>query len=308
MHIPLATLTNHPRYDAIKEIASHPLDPDTALVTLTVLVKGSREDISEWDIQEHRPTLLFDYWASFKGRTQQDVLGIGDLYHPYRLLQHRCVRGQWQVLVQWLGTRRKGNITASTTKQTTKRKRDSLTGHPKSVSDRRRRSSRHDSIPAIKSPIPKPSPFKKVQSQALADGLIPPQRTPKSTFATRRQSNLTVGSITSGVTSSAHAQPQSRQKSLRESSVANSSTTASRRLSPADVSRTMLRFMDSFTVGDMQKVCSFIDENCTGKLRFPLYSGGDWDGNAASGRWVDVFMLSPLGRLGQCDNEVETEE
>lgn len=70
----------------------------------------------------------------------------------------------------------------------------------------------------------------------------------------------------------------------------------------------MLWFMDDFTVGDMQKVCRFIDEQCTGKLRLPLYSGGDWDGKAASGRWEDVFMVSPLGRLGRYDNEEEKEE
>ncbi|WQF80933.1 Putative chromo/chromo shadow domain, Chromo-like domain superfamily protein [Colletotrichum destructivum] len=355
------------RYDAIKKIVSHSLDPDTALVTLTVLVKGTREDISEWDVQEHRPSLLFDYWASFKGRTRQDVLGIGELYHPYRFLRHRRVRGQWQVLVQWLGYSEEGedvswepavkmrvdapdvmtdycgyvdddsakaallgpmpqaedNVHAalakagvksaaenpmSATKQTTKRKRDSLNDQPQSVADKRRRSSRYDSTPATKSPVPKPSVSKKAQLQASVDSPIPSQMTPKSNFASTRQSNLAVGAISFGATSSAHAQPPSRRKSLRASSVATPSTTASRRLSPADVPRTMLWFMDDFTVGDMQKVCRFIDENCTGKLRLPLYSGGDWDGKAASGRWEDVFMVSPLGRLGRYDNEDEKEE
>ncbi|KAK1471178.1 hypothetical protein CABS01_16440 [Colletotrichum abscissum] len=90
-------------YDAIDQIVAHTLDPHTTLVTLTVLAKGLRSDVAEWDIQEHRPTLLYNYWTSFEGKTRQDVLGIGELYHPFRLLRHRRVQGQWQVLVQWLG-------------------------------------------------------------------------------------------------------------------------------------------------------------------------------------------------------------
>ncbi|KAJ0164155.1 hypothetical protein CTA2_1630 [Colletotrichum tanaceti] len=357
------------RYDAIKKIVSHSLDPNTALVTLTVLVKGTREDIhiSEWDVQEHRPALLFDYWASFKGRTRQDVLAIGELYHPYRFLRHRRVRGQWQVLVQWLGYSEEGEDVSwepavkmrvdapdvmtdycgyvdddsakaallgpmpraedddhaglakadvksavenpsSTTKQTTKRRRDGLNHQPQPVGDKRRRSSRYESTPVTKSPVPKPFASKKGQLPASVDGPTPSQLTPESNFATTRQSNLPVGAVPFGATSSARAQPPPRRKSLRASSVATPSTTVSRRLSPADVPRTMLWFMDDFTVGDMQKVCRFIDENCTGKLRLPLYSGGDWDGNAASGRWEDVFMVSPLGRLGRYDNEDEKEE
>lgn len=95
-------------YDAIKKIVTHSLDPETALVTLTVLVKGAREVLSEWDVQEHRSALLYDYWASFNGKTRQDILGIGELYHPFRVLRHRRVRGQWQVLVQWLGYSNEG--------------------------------------------------------------------------------------------------------------------------------------------------------------------------------------------------------
>ncbi|KAK1483556.1 hypothetical protein CABS01_17227 [Colletotrichum abscissum] len=80
-------------YDAIDQIVAHTLDPHTTLVTLTVLAKGLCSDVAEWDIQEHRLTLLYNYWTSFEGKTRQDVLGIGELYHPFRLLQHRRVQG-----------------------------------------------------------------------------------------------------------------------------------------------------------------------------------------------------------------------
>ncbi|OHW98998.1 chromo domain-containing protein [Colletotrichum incanum] len=357
-------------YDAIKKIVAHSLDPDTALVTFTVLVKGAREDLSEWDVQEHRPTLLYDYWASFKGRTRRDVLAIGELYHPFRFLRHRRVRGQWQVLVQWLGYSDEGEDvswepaakmridapgvmsdycgyvddesaksallgpmartdnneddglekedakpsvgTPAPTRQTSKRKRESLAEQPVPVSDKRRRSSRYDSTPATKSPVPKVSTSKRRQSQVSPDAALPPQMTPKSTISTKRQSKLPVDANANGAHSHAESQPQSqpqsRRKSTRAASVATPGATASQRLSPADVPRTMLWFMDDFTVGDMQKVCRFIDEHCTGKLRLPLYSGGDWDGKAASGRWEDVFMVSPLGRLGRYDNEDEKAE
>ncbi|EFQ33124.1 hypothetical protein CGRA01v4_13226 [Colletotrichum graminicola] len=353
-------------YDAIKKILAHSLDPDTALVTLTVLVKGAREDISEWDVQEHRPALLFDYWASFKGRTRQDVLGIGELYHPFKFLRHRRVRGQWQVLVQWLGYSTEGEdaswepvikmrtdgpgvladycgyvddestkaallgpiaLTDGTgdlvsanedskpsvrtpvpTKQTTKRKRGSLAEQSEPVGDKRRRSSRYDSTSAIKSPAPKPSASKRRQSHVPPDASIPPQMTPKSPTSTKTQEKLPVNATASVAPSPAPSQPQSRRKSSRAASVATPGAPAPQRLSPADVPRTMLWFMDDFTVGDMQKVCRFIDEHCTGKLRLPLYSGGDWDGKTASGRWEDVFMVSPLGRLGRYDNEDEKED
>ncbi|KAK1975285.1 hypothetical protein LZ30DRAFT_738049 [Colletotrichum cereale] len=353
-------------YDAIKKILAHSLDPDTALVTFTVLVKGAREDISEWDVQEHRPTLLSDYWASFRGKTRQDVLGIGELYHPFRFLRHRLVRGQWQVLVQWLGYSSEGEdvswepavkmridapgvmtdycgyVTDENAKaallgplalahnegdlepskedskpsigtpvparQTTKRKRESLAEQSEPVGDKRRRSSRYDSTPAIKSPVPKPSALKRRPAHAPPDVAIPPQTTPKSAISAKTQSKLTVDANASVVPSPARSQPQSRRKSTRAASVATTGAAVPQRLSPADVPRTMLWFMDDFTVGDMQKVCRFIDEHCTGKLRLPLYSGGDWDGKAASGRWEDVFMVSPLGRLGRYDNEDEKEE
>ncbi|GKT66302.1 chromo domain-containing protein [Colletotrichum tofieldiae] len=353
-------------YDAIKKIVAHALDPDTALVTFTVLVKGAREDVSEWDIQEHRPNLLYEYWASFKGRTRQDVLAIGELYHPFRFMRHRRVRGQWQVLVQWLGysdegedvswepavkmridapdvmtdycgyvddesakaallgpTARADNNedvrlekedakpsvgTPAPTRQITKRKRESLAEQPEPVSDKRRRSSRYESTPATKSPVPKPSTSKRRQSQAAPDAAIPPKMTPKTSTSTKRQSKLPIDAIANGVPSPSQPQPQSRRKSTRTASVATPDATASPRLSPADVPRTMLWFMDDFTVGDMQKVCRFIDDHCTGKLRLPLYSGGDWDGKAASGRWEDVFMVSPLGRLGRYDDEDEKAE
>ncbi|KAK1994140.1 hypothetical protein LX36DRAFT_660873 [Colletotrichum falcatum] len=354
-------------YDAIKKIIAHSLDPDTALVTLTVLVKGGREDISEWDVQEHRPALLSDYWTSFKGRTRQDVLGIGELYHPFRFLRHRHVRGQWQVLVQWLGYSSEGEDvswepavkmridapgvmadycgylddesakaallgplaladdnrdlksskddskpsmgTPVPARQTTKRKRESLAKQSEPVGDKRRRSSRYDSIPAIKSPVSKPSASKKRQSHALPDVSTAPQMTPKSSTSTKTQAKLPVNTTVNAVPSSpAQSQPQSRRRSTRAASVATPGAAAPQHLSPADVPRTMLWFMDDFTVGDMQKVCRFIDEHCTGKLRLPLYSGGDWDGKTASGRWEDVFMVSPLGRLGRYDNEDEKED
>ncbi|TDZ61883.1 hypothetical protein CTRI78_v004012 [Colletotrichum trifolii] len=353
-------------YDTIEKIVAHSLDPDTALVTLSVLVTGARKDISEWDVQEHRPTLLYDYWASFKGRTRQEVLGVGELYHPFRFRRHRRVRGQWQVLVQWLGYSDEGEDvswepavkmridapgvmtdycgyvddesmkaallglmaraennedvelekedvkasigTPAPSKQATKRKRESLAEQPEPVSDKRRRSSRYDLTSATKSPPPKLSSSKRRQSQAPPDASIPPQTTPKSSLSTTRQSKLPVETVANGVSSPAQSQPQSRRKSTRAASVAVSSATASQRLNPADVPRTMLWFMDDFTVGDMQKVCRFIDEHCTGKLRLSLYSGGDWDGKAASGRWEDVFMVSPLGRLGRYDIEDEKED
>ncbi|KAK1964007.1 hypothetical protein LY78DRAFT_748703 [Colletotrichum sublineola] len=353
-------------YGDIKKIAAHSLDPDTALVTLTVLVKGTREDISEWDIQEHRPALLAEYWASFRGRTRQDVLGIGELYHPFRFLRHRRVRGQWQVLVQWLGYSDEGEDvswepavkmrkdapgvmadycryvddesvkaallgptapagdngdlesgkedskpsvgTPVPAKQITKRKRESLAGQSEPIGDKRRRSSRYDSTSAIESPVPKPSASKRRKSDAPPDVSIPPQMTPKSSISTKTQARLAMDATTSVVPSPARSQPQSRCKSTRAASAATTDAAEPQRLSPADVPRTMLWFMDDFTVGDMQKVCRFIDEHCTGKLRLPLYSGGDWDGKAASGRWEDVFMVSPLGRLGRYDNEEEKED
>ncbi|KAK2027530.1 hypothetical protein LX32DRAFT_653816 [Colletotrichum zoysiae] len=353
-------------YDAIKKIIGHSLDPDTALVTLTVLVKGAREDISEWDVQEHRPALLSEYWASFGGRTRQDVLGIGELYHPFRFLRHRRVRGQWQVLVQWLGYSTEGEDvswepavkmridapgvmtdycgyiddesaksallgptvltdhsgdpgsgkqdskpsvgTPVPAKQTTKRKRESLAEQSEPVSDKRRRSSRYDSTAVIKSPVPKPSASKRRPSHAPPDVSIPPQMTPKSPFSAKTLPKLPADATASAAPSPARSQPPSRRKSTRAASVATTDAAAPQRLSPADVPRTMLWFMDDFTVGDMQKVCRFIDEHCTGKLRLPLYSGGDWDGKAASGRWEDVFMVSPLGRLGRYDNEDEKED
>ncbi|KAK1566224.1 uncharacterized protein LY79DRAFT_529208 [Colletotrichum navitas] len=353
-------------YDAIKKILGHSFNPDTALVTLTVLVKGAHEDISEWDVQEHRPALLFDYWASFRGKTRQDVLGIGELYHPFRFLRHRRVRGQWQVLVQWLGYSTEGedvswepaikmrtdapgvmtdycgyvddestkaallgpmalrdgngDLVSGTedskpsvgtpvpTKQTTKRKRESMAEQSEPVSDKRRRSSRYDSASAIKSLAPKPSASKRRQSHVPHDVSIPLQMTPRSPISTKTQEKPPVGATASVEPSPASSQPRSRRKSSRAASVVTSGAPAPQRRSPADVPRTMLWFMDDFTVGDMQKVCRFIDEHCTGKLRLPLYSGGDWDGKAASGRWEDVFMVSPLGRLGRYDNEDEKED
>ncbi|OLN87610.1 hypothetical protein CCHL11_10100 [Colletotrichum chlorophyti] len=352
-------------YDAIKKIAAHTLDPETALVTLTVLVKGAREEVSEWDLQENRPALLYEYWAGFNGKTRQDVLGIGDLYHPYRLLRHRRVRGQWQVLVQWLGYSDEGEdvswepavkvrtdapdiladycahlddqsvkaallgplarseeaqtqadepedvkpavATPASAKQTNKRKRESLTEQPEHMAEKRRRSSRNDSTPAAKASLPsRPSTAKRRQSQAPVD-LPPTQHTPKTSSSIRRQSRIPADTNVNPVSPPARAQPQPRRRSMRAGSVAPAAASAER-LSPADVPRTMLWFMDDFTVGDMQKVCRFIDEHCTGKLRLPLYSGGDWDGKAASGRWEDVFMVSPLGRLGRYDNEEEKDD
>ncbi|WQF77049.1 Putative chromo/chromo shadow domain, Chromo-like domain superfamily protein [Colletotrichum destructivum] len=308
----------HFPYDTIEKIVAHSLDPDTALVTLTVLVKGARKDISEWDVQEHRPTLLYDYWASFKGRTRQDVLGIGELYHPFRFRRHRRVRGQWQVLVQWLGYSDEGEDvswepavkmridapgvmtdycgyvddestkaallglmaraennedvelekqdvkasigTPAPSKQATKRKRENLAEQPEPVSDKRRR---YDLTSATKSPPPKLFSSKRRQSQAPPDASIPPQTTPKSSLSTKRQSTLPVETVANGVSSPAQPQPQSRRKSTRAASVAVPSTTASQRLNPADVPRTMLWFMDDFTVGDLQKVRRFTDGHCT---------------------------------------------
>ncbi|KAK2767213.1 chromo domain-containing protein [Colletotrichum kahawae] len=346
-------------YETIKKIVGHTIDPETALVTLIALSKGNRIDVSEWDIQEHLPGLLYEYWASFKGQTRQDVLKIGELYHPYRLLKHRRVRGQWQVLVQWLGYSAEGedvswepankirvdapdvlidycgyvdddnvkaallghlrmeesaaeaqevkpavDAVATPAKLSAKRKRESLAEQSEAMSDKRRRckflesASRYESTPATKTPATKTSATKRRQSQPPAEAA---HATPKST---RRQSKI----LPSGdATLIASPQPPARRKSTRASSVAPTST-QTQRLSPADIARTMLWFMDDFTVGDMQKVCRFIDEHCTGKLRLPLYSGGDWDGKAASGRWEDVFMVSPLGRLGRYDNDEEKEE
>ncbi|KAF9878339.1 hypothetical protein CkaCkLH20_04377 [Colletotrichum karsti] len=342
-------------YDTVKKIVGYSLDLDTNLVTLTVLSKNNRVEVSEWDIQEHLPDLLYNYWASFKGKTRQDVLGIGELYHPYRCLKHRRVRGQWQVLVQWLGYSAEGDDvswepvdktrldapdvlidycnyvddentkaallgflrtdevaeeakpvveTANTpAKQSAKRKRESLADQSEIASDKRRRSSRYESTPvATRTPAPKTSTSKRRQSQPPAAAAS--QTTPKSA---RRQSKIPSSSDATLIASPVRAQVPARRKSTRASSVAPNAA-QSERLSPADIPRTMLWFMDDFTVGDMQKVCRFIDEHCTGKLRLPLYSGGDWDGKAASGRWEDVFMVSPLGRLGRYDNEEDKEE
>ncbi|KAL2873825.1 hypothetical protein SGCOL_010973 [Colletotrichum sp. CLE4] len=354
-------------YDAISKIVTHTLDPDTALVSLTVLAKGSRLDVSEWDVQEHRPTLLYDYWTSFRGKTRQDILGIGELYHPFRLLRHRRVRGQWQVLVQWLGYTNEGEdvswepvvkmradapdvltdycgyvndesvnaallgpmargdansevealsnetkpqvTTPAAARQSANRKRDSLVEQPEIPSEKRRRSSRHDSTPATKVPLPRSSTStsKRRQSQVPQD-VFQSQTTPRSTVSTRKQSMLPTDDTKHAGASPAPSQPLARRKSTRAASVEPAASVDTERLNPADVPRTMLWFMDDFTVGDMQKVCRFIDEHCTGKLRLPLYSGGDWDGKAASGRWEDVFMVSPLGRLGRYDNEDEKEE
>ncbi|OHF00190.1 hypothetical protein CORC01_04598 [Colletotrichum orchidophilum] len=351
-------------YVAISKIVAHTLDPDTALVTLTVLVKGSRLDVSEWDVQEHRPTLLYDYWASFRGKTRQDVLGIGELYHPFRLLRHRRVRGQWQVLVQWLGytnegedvswepavkmradapdvltdycgyvndesvdaallgpmARAEGNgdveesnetkplvATPASARHSAKRKRDSLVEQPEIPSEKRRRPSRHDSTPATKGSLPRSSASKRRQPQLPPD-VSQSQTTPRPTTSVRKQSRATMDELTNTGASPAPTKPLLRRKSTRGSSVEPATSIEAQRLSPADVPRTMLWFMDDFTVGDMQKVCRFIDEHCTGKLRLPLYSGGDWDGKAASGRWEDVFMVSPLGRLGRYDNQDGKEE
>ncbi|KAL0934660.1 chromo domain-containing protein [Colletotrichum truncatum] len=344
-------------YETIKKVVGHTLDPETALVTLIVLAKTNRIDISEWDIQEHLPALLYEYWASFKGKTRQDVLGIGELYHPFRIIKHRRVRGQWQVLVQWLGYSDEGedvswepankirvdapdvlidycgyvddenvkaallgplrpeevganetkpavDAIATPVKQSTKRKRESLVEHTDLVTDKRRRSSRYESTPATRTPAIKSSTSKRRTSQPPSEA--PQATTPKPSSA-RRQPKGPSDENTNLIPSPVRTQPQTRRKSTRASSVAPPSA-QTQRLSPADIPRTMLWFMDDFTVGDMQKVCRFIDEHCTGKLRLPLYSGGDWDGKAASGRWEDVFMVSPLGRLGRYDNEEEKEE
>ncbi|KAK1703152.1 hypothetical protein CaCOL14_011995 [Colletotrichum acutatum] len=354
-------------YDAISKIVAHTLDPDTALVTLTVLAKGSRLDVSEWDVQEHRPTLLCDYWANFPGKTRQDVLGIGELYHPFRLLRHRRVRGQWQVLVQWLGYTSEGEdlswepvakmradapdvltdycgyvndesvnaallgpmargdangeekgqssetkpqvTTPAAARSSVKRKRDSLVEPSEMPSEKRRRSSRHESTPTTKAPLPRSSTSasKRRQSKIPHDD---PQSlsTPRATVSIRKQSKIPTDDSKNAGAAPAPSQSLPRRKNTRETSIEPAASLDAERLSPADVPRTMLWFMDDFTVGDMQKVCRFIDEHCTGKLRLPLYSGGDWDGKAASGRWEDVFMVSPLGRLGRYDNEDEKEE
>ncbi|KAK7438724.1 hypothetical protein Landi51_11572 [Colletotrichum acutatum] len=346
---------------------AHTLDPDTALVTLTVLAKGSRLDVSEWDVQEHRPTLLCDYWANFPGKTRQDVLGIGELYHPFRLLRHRRVRGQWQVLVQWLGYTSEGEdlswepvakmradapdvltdycgyvndesvnaallgpmargdangeekgqssetkpqvTTPAAARSSVKRKRDSLVEPSEMPSEKRRRSSRHESTPTTKAPLPRSSTSasKRRQSKIPHDD---PQSlsTPRATVSIRKQSKIPTDDSKNAGAAPAPSQSLPRRKNTRETSIEPAASLDAERLSPADVPRTMLWFMDDFTVGDMQKVCRFIDEHCTGKLRLPLYSGGDWDGKAASGRWEDVFMVSPLGRLGRYDNEDEKEE
>ncbi|KAF6789708.1 chromo domain-containing protein [Colletotrichum sojae] len=370
-------------YGSIKKIVNHSLDPQSRLVTLTVSLTASKEhQISEWDAQEFRPELLQSYWDSFAGKTRQDVLGIGELYHPFRILRHRRVRGQWQVLVQWLGYSAAGEdvswepasklrhdapdvvvdyikyvedegaraallgplaapeagkeekgdkekakpaaeaVTTPAPVKSAKRKRESVVGEAEPVSDKRRRSSRYESTPtaaAAKTPATKPSAAKRRHSE-LPDAPAP-QATPRST---RRQSKIpppaedvasttTTTTATTTVVASSPARPQ-RRKSSRASSAAlsasasTSEATTTRRLSPADVPRTMLWFMDDFTVGDMQKVCRFIDEHCSGKLRLPLYSGGNWDGKAASGRWEDVFMVSPLGRLGRYDDDEEEEK
>ncbi|EXF73502.1 hypothetical protein CFIO01_12687 [Colletotrichum fioriniae PJ7] len=349
-------------YDAISKIVAHTLDPDTALVTLTVLAKGSRLDVSEWDVQEHRPTLLCDYWASFPGKTRQDVLGIGELYHPFRLLRHRRVRGQWQVLVQWLGYTSEGEdvswepvvkmradaldvladycgyvndesvnasllgpmargdangevegqpqvTTPAAARHSAKRKRDSLVEPSEIPSEKRRRSSRHDSTPTTKTYLPRSSTSasKRKQSKLPQDD-SQSLSTPRATVSIQKQSKISTDDSKNAGASPAPSQSLPRRKSTRGASIEPAASLDAERLSPADVPRTMLWFMDDFTVGDMQKVCRFIDEHCTGKLRLPLYSGGDWDGKAASGRWEDVFMVSPLGRLGRYDNEDEKEE
>ncbi|TEA19144.1 hypothetical protein C8034_v010451 [Colletotrichum sidae] len=364
-------------YDSIRKILSHAIDVNTALVTLTVLAKSNiRAELSEWDIQEHQPALLAQYWASFKPKTRQDVLGIGELYYPFRILRHRRVRGQWQALVQWLGysldnedvswepasklrhdapdvmldyipyvddeiakaallgplapvdgeededkeeqeDAKPAPVAVATTpaaKPNGKRKRESLADGEQST-DKRRRSSRYESTPASKPPAAKPSSIAKRNPSETA------QTTPKSTTSTRRQSKIATTTEDAPNDLASSARVPARRKSTRTSSAGAAIAAAAaaaaaaaeaapepERLSPADIPRTMLWFMDDFTVGDMQKVCRFIDEHCTGKLRLPLYSGGDWDGKAASGRWEDVFMVSPLGRLGRYDDEEEEEK
>ncbi|KAK1659793.1 hypothetical protein BDP55DRAFT_331530 [Colletotrichum godetiae] len=232
---------------------------------------------------EHRPTLLYNYWTSFRGKTRQDVLGIGELYHPFRLLQHRHVGGQWQVLVQWLGYTDEGeDVSWEPAAKIRADAPDVLMDYCRYVKD-------DGENAALLGPIARMEANSEVKNQAAA---LATARRP----AKRRRDSVieqAMPPINRCRRSSRHGSTPATQRPLPGLS------TSKCKQSPAVVRRTMMWFMDAFTVTDLQKVCRFVDEHCTGKLRLPLHSSGDWDGNATRSRWEYVFMVSPLGWSGK---------
>ncbi|KXH63019.1 hypothetical protein CNYM01_10829 [Colletotrichum nymphaeae SA-01] len=174
-------------------------------------------------------------------------------------------------------------------RRSAKRIGDSVTEPAKSPIKKYRRSSRHGSTPGTPHPLPGLSVSKRRQSQ-VPNGDIQPQPTPRSAVSTtRRLSFPTHDTENAGASPSPALRPLSPRNSTREASVEPATSIDAQNLRTTVDGRTMLWFMDDFTVTDMQKVCRFVDEHCTGKLRLPLYSGGDWNGQAASGRWENVF-------------------
>ncbi|KAK0368484.1 hypothetical protein CLIM01_14156 [Colletotrichum limetticola] len=187
----------------------------------------------------------------------------------------------------------------ATARRSAKRRRDNVIEQAIPPIKTCRRSSRHGSTPGTQRPLPGLSVFKGRQSQ-VPHGDIQLQPTPRSDVSTTRRSSFPAHDTeNAGAFPSPALRPLSPRNSTREASVEPATSIDAQDVRTIVDGRTMLWFMDDFTVTDMQKVCRFIDEHCTGKLRFPLHSGGDWDGNATRSRWEDVFMVSPLGRSGK---------
>ncbi|KAI3527512.1 hypothetical protein CABS02_15352 [Colletotrichum abscissum] len=318
-------------YGAIDQIVAHTLDPNTTLVTLTVLAKGLRSDVAEWDIQEHRPTLLYNYWTSFEGKTllvqwlgytdegedvswepaakiradapdvlmdycryvKDDGVNAALLGPMARMEAYSEVKNQAEEI-------RSQAAALTIARRPAKRIGDSVAEPAKSpIKSTDAVTSRHGSTPGTPHPLPGLSVSKRRQSQA-PNGDIQPQPTPRSAVSTtRRLSFPTHDTENAGASPSPALRPLSPRNSTREASVEPATSIDAQNLRTTVDGRTMLWFMDDFTVADMQKVCRFVDEHCTGKLRLPLYSGGDWDGQAASGRWENIFAVSPLGRSGK---------